>query len=226
MRHPKTLTAVAVVAVLLAATFITSCSSDPANSPNNPMAVAKITDAPAALKPSFVTVGGPPGYEYAYVNDTTVLINAIEVKQNPTQQAQADFYEVVYPFNPATGQELTDYWPSDPQCDPCDHQRNGITPDDYHDHVLDSRPSDPTGREYNALWRVYVIMPNYTEDAAHNTAVNEMLKTMLPARSEAEVDALTSTMVDGMPLANEIDTHFYFICDVVGDPPTRHTFGG
>jgi hypothetical protein len=225
MKRTVTLTAIAAASLLLAAAFITSCSKDPVSS-SDPQSLANISNAPAPLKPAFVTVGGPPGYEYAYVNDTTVLINAIEVKQNPTQQAQADFYEVVYPFNPATGQELTDYWPMNPQCNPCDHQGDGITPDDYHDHVLDSRPSDPTGREYNALWHVYVIMPNYTDNADHNAAVDAELETMLPAKSEAEVDAMLSTQVDGMPLAIEIDTHFYFICDVVGDPATRHTFGG
>jgi hypothetical protein len=169
-----------------------------------------------------VAIGGPPGYEYAYVGDTTVLINAIEVKQNPTDKAQADFYEVVYPFDPATGEQLTQYWPDTPQCNPCDHEGNGITPDDFHDHVLDSRPSDPGHGEYNALWRVFVIMPNYTEDAAHNTAVNETLATMLPARSEDEVDELLSTQVDGMPLANEINIHFYFICAVVGESAGAH----
>src|SRR5437899_5770452 len=75
-----------------------------------------------------------PGYEPAYVNGKTVWINAIEVKQNPTQHAQADFYEVVYPFDPVTGQELPAYWPSAPQCNPCDHVGDGITPDDFHDH--------------------------------------------------------------------------------------------
>jgi hypothetical protein len=169
-----------------------------------------------------LAVGGPPGYEPAFVNDTTVLINAIEVPQNPTQHAVADFYEVVYPFDPATGQELMNYWPSDPQCSPCDHQQDGITPDDYHDHVLDSRPSDPGHGEYNALWAVYVIMPNYNNDAAHNEAVNTTLQSMLPAKSEAEVDAILATQVDGMPLANEINTHFYFICDVVGAAAGSH----
>lgn len=223
MRHPKTLIALATASMLLllAAAFITSCSKDPVSS-SQPMSMANLSTASMTTKPAFVTVGGPPGYEWAYVNDTTVWINAIEVKQNPTDSAQADFYEVVYPFDPATGQELTDYWPSNPQCNPCDHQHDGITPDDYHDHVLDSRPSDPTGREYNALWHVYVIVPNYTGDASHNMAVDAMLKTMLPAKSEAEVDALTSTQVDGMPLANEIDTHFYFICDVVSSNAGVH----
>jgi len=158
----------------------------------------------------------PPGYEDAYVNGTTVRINAIEVKQNPTEKAQADFYEVVYPFDPATGQELTEFWPSTPQCNPCDHQGNGITPDDFHDHILDSQPSNPTGHEYNALWRVYLIMPNYTSDPGHNAAVNSMYQTMLPTMSEDDVDNLLATQVDAMPLAKEIDTHFYFICAVVG----------
>lgn len=200
MRRPKTLMAITIGLVLLAAVIITSCSTDPI-SPSHAGSTAVLSKA--------------PGYEPAYVNDTTVVINAIEVRQNPTEQAQADFYEVVYPFDPATGQELPNYWPSDPQCDPCDHLGNGITPDDFHDHVLDSRPSDPGHGEYNALWRVYVIMPNYTGSADHNTAVNSTLRSMLPAKSEVAVDALLSTQVDGIPLANKIDTHFYFICAVV-----------
>ena len=207
MRRPRTFAAIAVFTLLFAAAIITSCSKDPVSSSQDPSAA---------------TLYARPGYEPAYVNDTTVTINAIEVRQNPTEQAQADFYEIVYPFDPANGQELTQYWPSDPQCSPCDHQGDGITPDDFHDHVLDSRPSDPTGHEYNALWRVYVIMPNYTEDAGHNTAVNTALASMLPARSEAEVDNLLSTQVDGMPLANEIDTHFYFICAVVNGNAGGH----
>jgi hypothetical protein len=211
--------ALAVVLVLPVTMLLTSCSQSPTGSSGS-LEAANLSRAGMSMSP--LAVGGPPGYEPAYVNDATVEINAIEVKQNPTQRAQADIYEVVYPFNPATGQELTDYWPSDPQCDPCDHLADGITPDDFHDHVLDSEPSNPGHGEYNALWHVYVIMPNYTESAAHNETVNSMLQSMLPARSEAEVDALLSTQVDGVPLANEIDTHFYFICAVVGQGATSH----
>ncbi len=207
MRHSKTLIGFTMALVLLAATFVTSCSRNPiTSSQSQPAQAAK----------------GAPGYEPAYVNGTTVRINAIEVKQNPTDKAQADFYEVVYPFDPATGQELTDYWPSSPQCDPCDHEGNGITPDDFHDHVLDSQPSNPTGHEYNALWRVYLIMPNYTGSAEHNTAVNETLQSMLPAMSEDDVNTLLSTEVDGIPIANKIDIHFYFICAVVSENAGAH----
>lgn len=219
MKSPNARTVIGIAMVLLAVTILSSCSEDPTSSSQFQLMTNR-AQVSEALKP--VAWGGPPGYEPAYVNDTTVTINAIEVKQNPTQQAQADFYEVVYPFDPATGQELTDFWPSTPQCNPCDHQGDGMTPDDFHDHVLDSRPSDPTGREYNALWRVYVIMPNYTESAEHNAAVNAALESMLPAMSEEAVDAILSTQVDGMPIAIEIDTHFYFICDVVGERAASH----
>jgi hypothetical protein len=169
-----------------------------------------------------VATAGAPGYEPAYANGNTVWINAIEVKQNPTEQAQADFYEVVYPFDPATGQELTAYWPSTPQCNPCDHVGDGITPDDFHDHILDSQPSNPGHGEYNALWRVFVVVPNYTASAAHNAAVNAAYQSLLPVKSEAAMDALIATQVDGLPLAREIDTHFYFICAVVNPNAGTH----
>ena len=219
MKHQRTLTGITVSSLLLAAMFVVSCSTDPASS-SQAMTQASISAAAASQRQS--TWGGPPGYEPAYVDGETVTINAIEVKQNPVDRALADFYEMVYPFDPATGTELTDYWPSTPQCNPCDHQGNGITPDDFHDHVLDSRPSDPGHGEYNALWAVYLIMPNYTGDAAHNTAVNEALKSMLPAKSEDDVNAILATQVDGLPLANKINTHFYFICDVVGNAAGGH----
>lgn len=219
MRYARPFTALIFVGALVAAMSLVSCSRNPVSS-SNALSAAGVTQAGQSMSP--LGVGGPPGYEAAYVNDTTVLINAIEVKQNPTGKAQADFYEVVYPFDPATGQELTDYWPSDPQCSPCDHQGNGITPDDFHDHVLDSRPSDPPGHEYNALWRVWVVMPNYTSDPAHNASVDAALQSMLPLKSEAEIDAASATEVDGMPLVNVINTHFYFICDVVGAAAGTH----
>ena len=63
----------------------------------------------ALAVPAAALAGGPPEYEQAYVNDTTVTINAIEVHQNPNvlTHATADFYEVVYP----TDHSL---WPAPP----------------------------------------------------------------------------------------------------------------
>ena len=157
----------------------------------------------ALAVPATASAGGPPGYEPAYVNGTTVTINAIEVHQNPNvlAHATADFYQVVYP----TDHSL---WPNTPQCNPCDHQGNGIDPTDFHNHVLDSVPG--TGHsEFSPLWHVLLIVPspgaNQAEYAAH-----------LPIRSEADVDALVDS-----GLAMEIDTHFYFLCAVV-NPHAAH----
>jgi hypothetical protein len=136
-----------------------------------------------------------PEYEPAYFGGTTVTINAIEVHQNANTlaNAAAEFYQVVYPAVALAAGKV-------PQCNPCDHHGNGITPDDFHDHVLDSIPGDPGHGEFSPLWHVLVIVPvpgKEVEYASHLLA-------------EAEVDALVDA-----GLAVEIDTNFYFLCSVV-----------
>jgi hypothetical protein len=153
---------------------------------------------------------GRPEYEQAYVLGHTVTINAIEVPPVAPEKAQADFYEVAYPIG----------WQNlgigTPQCNPCDHQGDGIDFSDYHDHVLDSMPSSPGHGEYKAPWHVYVVIPAYNGDAAHDAQVNTAYAAHIPAKSEAEVDALLdSRLPSGAPVAVEIDTHFYFLCAVV-----------
>jgi hypothetical protein len=153
---------------------------------------------------------GTPSYESAYFDGATVTINAIQVPQHVPLQAQADFYEVVYPIG----------WESlgigTPQCAPCDHEGNGIDFTDYHDHILDSIPSSPGHGEYSPLWHVFVVLPAYTGDAAHDALVTAAYAAHIPAKSDEAVDALvSSTLPDGSPVAIEIDTHFYFICAVV-----------
>jgi hypothetical protein len=158
-----------------------------------------------ALAVPAAALAGPPEYEQAYFNGTTVTINAIEVHQNPKvlAQATADFYQVVYPTD-------TSLWPGKPQCDPCDHQGNGIDFTDFHDHVLDSVPG--TGQsEFSPLWHVFLIIPSsFTEEAQQKYAAH------LPVRSEADVDALVASGV-----AMEIDTQFYFLCSVVNAHAAR-----
>src|SRR5215510_13470943 len=101
-------------------------------------------------------LAGKPGYENAYCDGATVTINAIEVPQHAPLQAQADFYDVVYPIG----------WESlgigTPQCAPCDHEGNGIDFTDYHDHILDSIPPSPGHGEYSPLWHVFVVLPAYS----------------------------------------------------------------
>jgi hypothetical protein len=153
-----------------------------------------------------VAAGGPPAYEPAYFNNRTVTINAIEVPQNagPLQHASADFYEVVYP-------PITSLWPAAPQCNPCDHQGNGIDFTDFHDHLLDSIPSSPGHGEYSPLWHVFVVLP-----ADFSPAGQAAYAALLPMKSEAAVDAAIAAGV-----AQEIDTHFYFLCAVV-NPHAAH----
>ncbi len=159
--------------------------------------------------PSAAAVGRP-FYESAYVNGMTVTINAIEVQQKAPLQAQADFHEVVYPIG----------WQSmnigTPQCNPCDHEGNGIDFTDFHDHILDSMPSSPGHGEYSPLWHVFVVLPAYNGDLTHDAAVNAAYATHIPTKSEVAVDSLVAqTLSDGSPVAIMIDTHFYFLCAVV-----------
>ncbi len=159
---------------------------------------------------------GSPGYEPAYVNGSTVTINAIEVPNRAPSRAQADFYEVVYP----------DGWASlglaPPMCNPCDHDGNGIDALDFHDHILDSAPAIPGHGEYSPLWHVYVVVPAYSGDATHDAAVTAAYAPHIPTTSEAAVDALLgSHLTDGSPVAVEIDTQFYFLCAVVNSHASR-----
>ena len=155
-----------------------------------------------------------PDYEPAYFNGKTVTINAIELSQHAPLQAQADLYLVVYPI------DWEELGVAPPQCNPCDHGEDGIGFDDFHDHVLDSIPSDPGHGEFRTLWHVFAVAPAYSfitgGDPANDDAVAAAYASHLPAKSEAAVDALVAlTLPDGSPVAVEIDTNSYFLCSVV-----------
>jgi len=159
---------------------------------------------------------GKPEYEQAYFNGKTVTINAIEVPQNAPAQAQADLYLVVYPI----GWEALGVAP--PQCNPCDHEGDGIDFFDFHDHILDSMPANPGHGEFRTLWHVFGVAPAYSfftgGDPAKDDAVGAAYAQYLPARSEAAVDALLDARLpDGSPVAIEVDTDSYFLCAVVNE---------
>ncbi len=202
-----------IAVLLLTFVALAGCSK---KNPTQPTGMD--TAAPGAALKGAASTGsarlapGQPGYEQAYVNNTTVTINAIEVPGKAPAQAQADFYEVVYPPN----------WQAlgiaPPQCDPCDHDGNGIDPQDFHDHVLDSQPG-VVG--YRAPWHVYVVAPAYNGDATHDAAIGALYKANLPMKSETAVlDFLGMRLPSGAPVAVKIDTDFYFLCAVV---PTAAT---
>jgi hypothetical protein len=155
-----------------------------------------------------------PEYEAAYFSGKTVTMNAIEVPQHAPLQAQADLYLVVYPF----GWEALGVAP--PQCNPCDHDGEGVDFFDFHDHVLDSIPADPGHGEFRTLWHVLGVAPAYSfftgGDPANDDAIGAAYAQYLPAKSEAAVDALLeATLPDGSPVAIEVDTESYFLCSIV-----------
>jgi hypothetical protein len=148
---------------------------------------------------------GPPAYEPAYFGGQTVTINDIEVKnnENALEHASAEIYIVVYPQAARDAGFV-------PQCNPCDHNQNGTDPGDFHDHVLDSIPANPGHGEFSPLWHVLIVRPNFTNDAAHNAAVNAAYLSQLPLKSEVAVDAFIDA-----GYAVEVDTGHYFLCAVV-----------
>jgi len=194
---------IATVIVLALTLFVIGCTQmgqSPSGQSVMPTAPTSTPSVNAAALNVSTVETVKPGYEPAYYNGTTVTINAIEVPQNtgPLTHAAADFYETVYPPNKAL-------WPDTPQCNPCDHEGNGIDFTDFHNHVLDSIPSNPGGGEYNPLWHVFVIVP-----ASLTPAGQAAYAARLPMKSEAAIDAAIAAGV-----ATEVDTGFYFICAVV-----------
>lgn len=156
-----------------------------------------MTDSRTAAGPS---ESGPPEYELAYYNGTVVTMNHISVPQNPhaLEHAAADLYAVFYPANHAL-------WPVGvlPLCNPCDHPGAAGDPRNFHDHVLDSIPSDPGHGEFNALWHVLAILPA-------SAATQAAFAARLPMTSEGAVDAAIAAGV-----AREVDTGSYFLCSIV-----------
>jgi hypothetical protein len=179
--------------------FVAGCANG--SSPSNPSpvgvnAAGSNVALPAATGSQSPQANGTPEYEQAYYNGTIVTMNHIEVPQNPgvLAHAAADLYAVIYPADHAL-------WPSPPLCNPCVHNGNAI----YHDHVLDSIPSDPGHGEFNPLWHVFVIRP-----ANSLPATQAAYAARLPLTSEAAVDAAIAAGV-----AAEVDTHSYFLCSIV-----------
>ena len=188
----------AIVAVIGTA-FIVGCTQ--MSSPTNPSSTLSGAGTSVGGLSAADSSGGPD-YELAYYNGTIVTMNHIEVQQNPgvLAHAAADLYAVIYPANHAL-------WPSLPLCNPCVHNGNAI----FHDHVLDSIPSDPGHGEFNPLWHVFVIRP-----ANASPATQAAYAARLPMKSEADVDAAIAAGV-----ALEVDTGSYFLCSIVNAHAAR-----
>src|SRR3982751_3852477 len=140
---------------------------------------------------------GPPARELGYYEGDIFRFSAdLGIPQNVPPRVQGNVFLVVYPTNwQALGLVA-------PQCDPCDHLGDGITFDDFHDHVLDSIPGVPG---YTALKHVSAILPNYSflsggNDPARDAAISQAYAYLLPATSvQAVNDLLDATAPDGTP---------------------------
>ncbi len=129
------------------------------------------------------------------------------VGQKAPLRAQSPLYQVSYP---------RDWRALDvrrPQCAPCDHGGDGVTWEDFHDHVAGDGPREVSRRP---KWHVFGVLPAYTGDEAHDAAVARRYAAQLPARSEMEVHRLlTTTLPDGAPVARFADFGFYFVAPYV-----------
>jgi hypothetical protein len=158
--------------------------------------------------------GHPPDHEVAYFNGQTFNTAAMDwLPQRVPAKSQGNVFVVVYPIG------WEDLGLAAPQCDPCDHAGNGITFDDFHDHVLDSIPSS-TG--WRPMKHVNVILPNYSFlagviDPTRDAAVSAAYASRLPVTSvDAVNDLLSLTAPDGSPLAIRLDPGFYLHVSVLG----------
>ena len=155
-----------------------------------------------------------PDQEAAYFDGQTVRISAdLGIPQRVPANVTGNVYLVVYPIG------FQDLGVSAPQCDPCDHLGDGITFDDFHDHVLDSVPTVPG---YTALKHVSAILPNYSflsggNDPVRDAAISQAYAAFLPATSvDAVNELLSATAPDGTPLAVRNDLGIYIRLSVNG----------
>ncbi|MGH9174422.1 MAG: hypothetical protein ACRD1H_08695, partial [Vicinamibacterales bacterium] len=105
-------------------------------------------------------------------------------------------------------------------CMPCDHLGDGDDPFDYHDHVFSAVPKKNHGA-YSALWNLTLVVPAYTGDPAHDQAVSEAYASLLPITSAAAVQALLATAVNGLPIAERINTDYHFLAAIVNANAAR-----
>lgn len=162
---------------------------------------------------------GKPDSELGYFNGQELEFSAdLSIPQRAPAKVQGNIFLVVYPIGfHALGL-------ADPQCNPCDHLGDGITFDDFHDHVLDSIPTAPG---YTALKHVSAVLPNYSflsggNNPQRDSAISAAYAAHLPATSEEAVeDLLNSTAPDGTPLAIRSDLGIYIRLSVNGIRPRQ-----
>ncbi len=174
--------------------------------------------AGAALSTAPVAADGPQDMagrnpQPAYADGRiTHYRQGLERAQDAPYSARRPLYQVVYPGDFARRGLRA------PQCNPCDHTRNGLDATDRHDHVL----SLTTRRRTTTRWHVFEVAPASTGDPARDAAVLDAYADQLPARSLGDVTRLlASRLPDGSPVARLTDYRFYFLGTTVKAPKPR-----
>ena len=155
-----------------------------------------------------------PDQELGYFNGQEVSFSAdLGIPQRVPTKVQRTVYLVVYPIG------FQDLGLDAPQCNPCDHLGDGISFDDFHDHVLDAIPGVPG---FTALSRVNAVLPNYSflsggNNPQRDAVISQVYASFLPATSEEAVnELLNATAPDGTRLAVRNDLGIYIRLSVNG----------
>lgn len=149
-------------------------------------------------------------FQPAYVADRVVQFE----QRGPSPEGIAEsnvhvLYEVEYPTGWA--ERL-----ARPLCTYCDHNGDGENAWDYHDHVLADLPTEAQNAAGEVYWHVHHVLPVYTEDATKDAQISAAYAKKLPAQSgEAVRDLLGSTLADGTPIAEVIDTNYVFTAPLI-----------
>jgi len=103
-----------------------------------------------------------------------------------------------------------------PLCTYCDHNGDGENAWDYHDHVLDALPDREQNDAGEVYWHVLHVLPAYIGEPSKDAEISAAYAEKLPAQSgEAVRDLIGSTLADGTPIAEVIDTHYVFTAPLI-----------
>lgn len=154
-------------------------------------------------------------YQPVYFDERTLTYKPSAGDPSAPLSRQVPLYQVSYPG------DWRQRGLSRPQCAPCDHVGDGVTSEDYHDHVAGRGPRE-AGRQ--PRWHVYGVVPNDSGEPDQDDAVAEAYGALLPARSDVQVmRLLTTTLEDGTPVARLVDYGFNFTAPFV--PNSRRGSG-
>jgi len=187
-----------------------------------------ITAVVAALVAASVALGGtghsrtdqPPTdqasrqYHPVYFDERSLTYEPSAGDQDAPLSQQVPLYQVSYPADWRRRGLAT------PQCAPCDHTRDGVTFEDFHDHVAGRGPKEAGRRP---KWHVYGVVPNGAGGPRQDRAIDTAYAALLPARSDVEVmRLLTAKLEDGAPVARLVDYGFNFTAPFVPNSKRRH----